>query len=520
MGTVQVIIGLMAAAVGLAWLARHLAIPYPVALVVGGLALSATPGLPALHLDPQLVLLLFLPPILYQAALFTSWRDFRANLRPIGMLAVGLVVATTIVVGGALKLLLPELPWAACFAFGAIVSPPDAVAATAIFSRLNIPRRIVTILEGESLVNDATGLVIYKLAVAAAITGAFSIVEATFEFVQLAVAGVAIGLLLGWLFIALHKHLNDPLTEIGLSLVLPYAAWLAAEAAHGSGVLAVVAAGLLRGWYAPEVFSPATRLIGYSTWEIVVFVLNGLVFILIGLQLRDIAQNLFGYGLDQLALHALAIGAVTILARFAWVLPSTYLPRLLSGRLRARDPQPPWRDVVIVGWCGMRGIVSLAAALALPYTTAQGMPFPGRDLLIFLTFAVIIVTLVLQGVSLSPLIRLLGVGEDSVLAREERVARLKTTFAALRELDRLVTGKGVPEELAKNLRKEYIARYRQAKRSSGGNASGDAGHRLRLACIAAERRRLIKLRREGTIGDEVLHRIQRELDLEEVRLVG
>lgn len=520
MDTVHVIIGLMAATVGLAWLARRLALPYPVALVMGGLVLSAVPGLPTLDLDPQLVLLLFLPPLLYQAAIFTSWRDFRANLRPIGLLAVGLVIATTIVVGGALKLLLPELPWAVCFAFGAIVSPPDAVAATAIFGRLNIPRRIVSVLEGESLVNDATGLVVYKLAVAAAVTGTFSFFDASIEFAQLAVAGVVIGLAVGWLFVALHRHLNDPLIEIALSLVLPYAAWLAAEALHGSGVLAVVAAGLLRGWHAPEVFSPATRIIGYNTWDIVVFVLNGLVFILIGLQLRGIAQNLAGYGPGQLALYALAIGAVTIFARFAWVVPNTYLPRLLLLTLRAHDPFPPWQHVAIVGWCGMRGIVSLSAALALPYHTAQGAPFPGRDLLIFLTFAVIIATLVLQGLSLSPLIRLLGVGEDSVLPREERLARMKTTYAALRELDRLVSGQLAPEEQAKDLRKEYIARYRQAKRSRGGNAGGDAGHQLRLACITAERRRLIKLRREGLIGDEVMHRIQRELDLEEVRLVG
>src|SRR3990172_8856773 len=296
---VELLVALFAAAVALAWLARRARVPYPIALVLGGAALAFVPGLPRFPVDPNLILVIVLPPVLYQAALLTSWRDFRANLGTISLLAVGLVVATTVTVAATLKWLAPEVAWAAAFALGAIVSPPDAVASTAVLSRLNMPRRIVTLLEGESLVNDASGLVLYRLAVAAVLTGAFSIPQATLQFVLIAAGGIAVGVTLGRAFVAIHRQLGDTLVEIVLSLVLPYAAYLIAETAHVSGVLAVVAAGLVRGRYAREAFSPEARIVAQSVWTVVVFLVNCFVFILIGLQLPAIVSGLGGRSVSE-----------------------------------------------------------------------------------------------------------------------------------------------------------------------------------------------------------------------------
>ena len=316
---VELLVGLFAAAIALAWLARHLGLPYPIALVLGGAAIGFVPGLPRLPFDPNLILVLVLPPILYQAALFTSWRDFRANLRSISLLAVGLVIATTVAVAATLKWLVPGLPWAVAFAFGAIVSPPDAVAATAIMSRMNVPRRIVTLVEGESLVNDASGLVLYRFAVAAALTGAFSLVEAAGEFVLIAAGGIAIGVALARFFVAIHRRVGDLLMELMLSLMLPYLAYLAAETLHLSGVLAVVAAGLVRGRYAPEAFSPQARIAAYSLWRVVVFAVNCLIFIMIGLQLPDLVAGLAGTSLAQAIGYGVLLSVVAIVVRLAWV---------------------------------------------------------------------------------------------------------------------------------------------------------------------------------------------------------
>src|SRR5581483_8911524 len=317
MPLVEVLLFLVLCATALGWLARRAGLPYPVALVLGGGILGFVPGLPQLAL--------VLPPILYQAALLTSWRDFSANLRPIGLLAIGLVIATTVAVGAALKVLVPDIPWAAAFVLGAIVSPPDAVAATSILSRLNMPRRIVTVLEGESLVNDASGLVLYKFAVAATLAGGFSLFEASTQFVLIAAGGIALGFLLGWLFVRLHPYLGDPFIEVLVSLSVPYAAYVAAESLQLSGVLAVVAAGLLRGRYSPEIVSARMRILARSVWNILVFLLNSLIFILIGLQLSGIMRRLQGYGAWELAADALAISMIAIAVRFGWVYFAEYL---------------------------------------------------------------------------------------------------------------------------------------------------------------------------------------------------
>lgn len=516
---VELLVALFAAAVVLAWLARRADVPYPIALVLGGAALAFVPGLPRLPLDPNLILVIVLPPVLYQAALLTSWRDFRANLRSISMLAVGLVIATTVAVAATLKWLVPEVPWAAAFALGAVVSPPDAVAATAVLSRLNMPRRIITILEGESLVNDASGLVLYRFAVAAVVTGAFSLAEATLQFVLIAAGGIAVGVVLASLFVVIHRQLGDTLVEILLALVLPYAAYLIAETAQVSGVLAVVAAGLVRARHARESFSPEARIVAQSVWMVVVFLMNCFVFILIGLQLPEIVSGLGGRSVGEAIAVGVVLSVVAIAVRMAWVFPGTYLPRLLAARLGHAEPWPPWQQVLVVGWCGMRGIVSLAAVLALPIGIGLGVPFPARDLLIFLAFVVILVTLVLPGLTLAPLVRLLRVGGDWGAYDEEQLARAETARAALAELARLESEAEVTADIAELLRRE--AEMQLARTSPGGLVlayDDDPWCKARRALVRAERRRLIELWRAGRIGDEVLHAIERELDFEESRV--
>src|SRR4051812_10166481 len=389
--TIEEILGILAAVAALALLSRKLPIPYPIILVLGGLALALIPGLPRVPLNPELVFLFFLPPLLYPAAIFTSWRDFHANLRPISLLAVGLVLFTTTAVGYLAHYFIEGFPLAAGFVLGAIISPPDAIAATAIAGRLRVPRRIVTVLEGESLLNDATALVAFRFAVAAVSTGAFSLTHATAQFFYVGIGGILVGLAIGWISARIMKPIDDPPIEITLSLLTPFAAYLPAEQLHVSGVLAVVTAGLYHGWRLPELTSSRTRLQAGPVWEMIEFLLNGFIFLLIGLQLPEVLRRLAAHRLSQLLWYAAEISIAVIVVRILWVFPATYLPRLLFTSLRQRDPYPSWRNVAIVAWTGMRGVVSLAAALALPLTLENGRPFPGRDLILFLTFVVILV---------------------------------------------------------------------------------------------------------------------------------
>lgn len=517
MNLLEVILFLMLCAVALGWVARHFNFPYPIALVIGGGALGFVPQLPALPFDPQFILVLVLPPILYQAALLTSWRDFKTNIRPIGSLAIGLVIATTLAVGGVVKFLVPEIPWAAAFVLGAIVSPPDAVAATAILSRLNIPRRVVTVLEGESLVNDASGLVIYKFAVAAVLTGAFSLLDASMQFVAVAVSGVVIGYLMGYLFVFVHRYLGDSFIEVLTTLSVPYIAYIFAESLHASGVLAVVAAGLVRGRYAPEIVSARTRVMARSAWNLVVFMLNSLVFILIGIQLSGIAE-LTGQTPAQLFLHATLVSSVAILVRFAWIYAVTYVPRMASATAR-RQPAPNEAEVFIMSWCGMRGIVSVAAALALPLTLVDGSPFPQRDLIIFLTFVVIAVTLVVQGLSLPLLIRRLKVATDWSIHEEEHRAKLALTRAAMDAIGEVARNEQIPEPLAERIRAEFAEKVTlDIPGREVSHTRADPARHLRRAAIEAERRELIRIWRENQISDEVLHHLEEDLDYQESRL--
>jgi monovalent cation/hydrogen antiporter len=515
----ELVLLLLLSSVALGWFARRFKFPYPIALVAGGALLGLIPKLPQFPFDPQLILVVVLPPILYQASLLTSWTDFKANMRPIGLLAIGLVVATTVAVGAALKLVVPDIPWAAAFVLGAIVSPPDAVAATAILSRLNIPRRLVTILEGESLVNDASGLVLYKFAIAAVLTGTFSLVDASGQFVAVSIGGVAVGIALAFVFIAVHRHLGDPFIEVLTTLTIPYAAYIVAESLHVSGVLAVVAAGLLRGRYSPELVSAEMRIIARSVWNLLVFLLNSLIFMLIGMQMSDVVASLVGrYSGWQLAALGLLVTTVAIGVRFAWVYPAAYLPRWLSGDLRQQEPEPRKRELFIISWCGMRGIVSLAAALALPLTLPGGQPFPHRNLIIFLTFFVIAATLVGQGLTLAPLIRRLKVSSDRSLHDEQQLVRAAMSSAALLAIDEALTAEGAPVEWAEQLRTEIVDRIALAAPDAREVAPRtELLERLRRAAIQAERRELIRLWRENEISDEVMHHLEEILDYQEAK---
>jgi Na+/H+ antiporter len=524
-GVVEIFVGLLLAVAVLALVARKLHIPYPILFVLGGLLLGWIPGLPKVRLNPELVFLFFLPPLLFPAALFTSWRDFRLNLRPIALLAVGLVLFTTVAVAYLAHYFM-NLPLAAGFVLGAIISPPDAIAASAIAERLKVPRRIVTILEGESLVNDATALVAYRFAVVAVATGSFSLAHAGGQFFIVGLGGILIGLIVGWLAEQFHRRVDDAPIEITVSLLTPFAAYLCAERLHVSGVLAVVTAGLYLGRRMPELLTFKTRLQGGPVWEMVEFLLNGFVFILIGLQLPEVLRALSGHDIpiQQLIWYALLISLAVILVRILWVFPAAYLPRLFFKSIRDRDPYPSWRHVTIIGWTGMRGVVSLAAALALPLTIQNGDPFPGRDLILFLTFIVILATLVVQGLSLPLLIRQLGVKDDGSMEKEEREARLKANQSALARLNEIAEREPAKADALQRLRVEYedhILQVEGAERGSAGTPLrlfSSEFERLSHEALQVERRTILQLRNDNAISDEVLRHIQRDIDLAEARL--
>ncbi len=527
MHEIEIVFGLMIAAAILAVVAEKIGVSYPILLVVGGLALGFIPGLPNVELNPEIVFLVFLPPLLTSAAWNSSWRAFRANLRPILLLAIGLVLATTCVVAVVAHAAIAGITWPVAFVLGAIVSPPDAVAATAITERLNVPKRIVTVLEGESLVNDATGLVAYRFGIAAAVAGTFSIWEAGLRFVSVGVGGVLVGLATGWLVIWIHRQLDNPLVEVSTTVLMSYAAYLLAEHLGVSGVLAAVAIGFYHRWHSPEAFSPITRMQAIAVWEFFVFLLNGLVFILIGLQLPSIIKAISERSIVTLGWYVFLISAVVILVRLIWVFPAAYIPRWINQKLGRLDPYPPWQYPVVIGWTGMRGVVSLAAALALPLVTKTGAPFPERDLVIFLTFCVILITLVLQGLSLPALIRALKICDDGTAEREEMEARLKAAEAGLARLEELMEENSAlgASMLVQSLRAKYQERIRQLcdvciAMDMGDTVQLDVLWKLQNEMLATERRIVVRLRNEGIIDDTVLRRLEREFDLEEARLAG
>ncbi|HUE40431.1 MAG TPA: Na+/H+ antiporter [Chthoniobacterales bacterium] len=503
--------------------ARKLELPYPIVLVLVGLGLSFIPHLPEVRLDPNIFFYFFLPPLLYPAALFTSWRDFRRDLRAILSLATGLVLFTMLVVACVTHWLIPEIPWAAAFALGAIVSPPDAVAATSVIQRLPVPRRIVSILEGESLVNDATALVALKFAVAAMTTGQFSFGAASLHFIWAVAGGVGLGFLVGFVIRWVHRRLDDPPVQITISLLTPFIAYLSAEQLHGSGVLAVVTAGIYLGWHSPLILSARFRLQAFAFWEIVVFLLNGFVFIAIGFQLPGIMRSIRHESLVMPIENAAIVCAAVVLVRIAWVFPGAYLPMLFT---RDRESLPPWRNIAVIAWTGMRGVISLAAAFALPFVLDDGRPFPGRNYILFVTFCVILTTLVFQGLTLPIVIRRLCLGGDGSTAEEERVARLEANKAATALLEQLAGTGEFSQDANDRLRAEYAERIQQLQMCAEdpdecrGEVTTPQYQRLQQRALDVERDTIIRLRNQQVINDDALRRIQRDLDLAEARLKG
>ena len=518
------LLGLLIAAAALLLLADPLRIPYPILLVLGGLMLGFAPGVPELTLPPDVVLIGILPPLLYSAAFNTGLRELRRNLRPISLLAIGLVVLTMVGVAAVAHYVI-GLSWAPAFVLGAVVSPTDPIAATAVARRFGVPRRAVAIIEGESLVNDGTALVLFKFAVAAVVTGTFSLLEASASFVWSVAGGIAVGLVVGYVIRFVRRRLFNPPLEVTLAFLTGYFAFLPASAIGASGVLAVVTAGVYMGWHTPELTTGDTRVQGAGFWAIFNFLLNALLFGLVGLQLRPILDELSGRSWQELVGYAALVWIVVLLIRIVSGPPIAYIPRWVWPGLRERDPVPPWQFIAFVAWAGMRGAVTLAAALAIPLSTDSGAPFPDRALIIFLAFSVVLGSLVLQGLTLPGVVRFLGLEEDPAdEAREEAKARIHASEAALERLDELVEEGWVRPDTAERVRGAYNFRTNRFQARLDDSDDGEieersvAYQRLRRELLDAERGAVLALRNEGRISEDVMHRVQRDLDLEELRL--
>jgi monovalent cation/hydrogen antiporter len=525
-GDLQIVIAaLFVSAAGLNALANWLDVPYPVPLVLGGLVLGLLPGIPDIQLNPDLVLLVFLPPLLYSSAVFADLRALRTDARVISLSAIGLVLATTVAVA-VIGHELIDLPWAMSFVLGAIVSPTDPAAATAIMRRVGAPRRLVNVLEGESLFNDATALVAYKVALAAAVGGSVSAGHTFLEFFLDAGGGVAIGLAVGWVIASIRQRVTDLNTEMTISLFSAYGAFVPADQLGVSGVLAAVTCGVYLGFRAPEIASPESRMQADGLWSILTFLLNAALFILIGLQLPAIVDGLSGLPAGEVVGYAAAVCAAVIVTRFAWNFTITVLIRTLDRRPSQVARRVDWRTRVVGGWAGMRGAVSLAAALALPLSTDAGDPLPGRELIQFVTFALILVTVVGQGLTLPWLIRRLGVVEDGTEEESEEVrARLVIARAALERVEELESEDWTRDETVERVRRLYEFRQRRFK-IRAGKIEDETGledsslryQRMMHEIYAAQREALVGLRNSRQISSEVMRRVERELDLEESRL--
>ncbi|MFZ3176877.1 MAG: Na+/H+ antiporter [Methylovirgula sp.] len=523
--TIQTMVLLLIVIAAVAVIARRLTIPPAILLVITGVILALIPGLPEIELEPKIVLLLVLPPVIYASAVAMSWREFRFNLRPISLLAIGCVIFTTVAVAAAVHWLV-GFSWGAGFVLGAIVSPPDAVAPLSIARRMRLPSRILIILEGEGLVNDATALILYRFAVAAVGAGVFSLSHATATFAAIVVGELVWGIGVGWLMLRLRRWVRDPRIEILLSVLTPYIAYWAPQQLGGSGVLATVTAGLYISWNGLRLISAATRLQGIFFWDFLIYLIEGLVFLITGLQARRLSIG--AYSITELVLSVAVVSAVVIVTRFIWMYPATYIPRLIPAIAR-KDPAPPWQWPFVLASTGVRGIVSLAAALAIPFTTQSGAPFPFRDLILFLTFSVILITLVGQGLLLPFIIRALGLENAGPLERtanraEEFSARREAIEAALEQLEQIAAESNLPPEVVDPIR----AYQQERKKRVIHRSDGDGGHTklielrddLELRLIAAERKRINDLYRAGKLKDEGRRRIERELDLREAHLAN
>jgi CPA1 family monovalent cation:H+ antiporter len=521
----QIFLILLAVLAGTALLARRINVAPAILLLLAGIALAFVPGMPTLELPPELVLLVVLPPLIYSASVAMSWREFRYNLRPIILLSVGCVIFTALAVAAATHYLI-GLPWGIGFLLGAIVAPPDVVAPLAIARKLALPRRILVVLEGEGLANDATALILYRFAVVAISTGLFSLPEAAGAFVAIVAGEMLFGAAVGWISLRARHRARDPQIEITLSLITPYVAYWLPEHFGGSGVISTVACGLYMSWNGPLLISSATRLQGIFFWDLVIFLIEGLLFLLTGFQMRLLFEKSKAFPLHDILFATALVTVMVIVARFAWVFPATYLPRLLK-RIRERDPPPPWQWVFVLSFTGVRGAVSLAAALALPFALPNGDAFPYRDLILFVSFGVIFITLVGLGLGLPPVVRWLGVaqaGRDEHLAEHESeiAARREALDAALKSLDAITDDRELSDEVIKLLRARHEIRANQLPDSLDPDAHDVSaeGTAVTRELISAERKFIHMLLRDGKITDETRRRIERDLDLEEASLAN
>jgi monovalent cation/hydrogen antiporter len=542
MAILEVILIALALVIALAALADRLQVPYPILLLTGGIALGFIPGLPAISIDPSILFLLFIPPLVFSSGWRTSWRDFRANLWPISLLSVGLVLATIAVVAVVARLTIGGLTWPAAFVLGAVVSSTDPVAATAIAERLHLPQRIVTLLEGEGVGNDAASLVAYRSAVAATVTGIFVLPLAALEVVLAVIGGIAIGVVVALVYDWIADHLHNAQAEVALTLVVPFAAYIPADRLGVSGVLAVLVTGILGGRRVYPDRTADTRLAATGFWESLNFVLNGLIFVLLGVYLPGILAGIRDLPAGLLALYAAVVFLTLVLVRATWVFAMPYFPGRGGRLMRQRSPNPPWKAAVVVTWSGMRGADTLVIALALPLTIASGAAFPDRALIIFLTFCTIAMTLVGQGLTLPALIGQLGLRGDDTEEREEAKAHLAADRAALARLDELLAADGTspgtqndeqdegserraPDGRTRSggehLRGLYIQRLRRHTATADGapdsavEADAEAILRLRRDVLEAQRQAVIALRDRGEIGDDAMRHVLRDLDLEE-----
>ena len=514
----ELVLGLLIAVAALVTVARRLGIAYPIFLVIGGLVLGLVPRVPRVQVDPDLIFLIVLPPLLYLAAYFTPVRSLRANLGTIGSLAVGLVILSACAVAALARALVPGLSWSAAFALGAIVAPPDAIAAVAVTRRLAVPRQIVTILEGESLLNDATALTIYSIALAVAAGAVFSPTGAVVRFAGAILGGCAIGIAVGWVIAHIRARIEDTPVEMTISLLTPYAAFLPADRLDASGVIATVAAGLFLGHRGSHIMGADARLTGRAVWETITFLLNGFVFIVMGLEVPLLLRTVPPSLAIRLVGIGVAVTALLVLVRALWLFATVWLPQRRAGRRDALACS------LVLSWAGMRGVVSLAAALALPLTLPGGQPFPAREAVVIVTLTVIVLTLVGQGLTLPALIRALRLGTDAGLREEEARARQRLLEAATRRLDQLYPVWPGHQPLLDQLRETYRHRSEHVERQRDA-AGGDGEDReliehreIRRTVIDAEREALLRLRAEGEVGDDVLRDLERELDLEERRM--
>jgi CPA1 family monovalent cation:H+ antiporter len=536
MGDFKIIIFIMAILISLTAIANKRKLPYPILLVIAGLIIGFVPQLPNLSLDPDVVFVIILPPLLYDAASKTSWHEFRTSIRPISALAITLVFFTTVAVAVTAHYLIPGFSWPLAFVLGAVVSPPDAVAASGIIKGLGLNKKVITILEGESLVNDASALIAYRYAVTAVTTGTFVFWQAGLQFLLVAGAGIAIGVATGYLFVLVHKKIeNNPVVETSLTLLSPFISYLAAENFHMSGVLAVVSTGLVISWRSPEVFSYQTRMRTKLVWDTLIFLLHGFVFMLIGLQLPAIIKDMGNYPFTEILGYGLLVSLVTILVRIIWVLSGAYWLNIFQRRKNRADTDlkketdETWKNVLVVAWTGTRGVISLAAALALPLFLLDGTPFPKRHSIIFLTFVVIFVTLVVQGLSLPLLIRWLKIKPQDNKNAEERELQLFLTTSTLHfiEEDLAINRDSKSQELLKkkyeglimDLTKE-IRRYKKAKRNDEIIKPPPQDNLLnaQLQISRFKRELLLKLHKEGDFSDAAIRQVERELDIDELKL--